>query len=204
MFIRFRTRKLELPYTLNSKLRPPSQSSTRSRALSQSSLLLTVISAFLDWTTTPSWTLECDKEYLDSRRQALIVGEAERVKQWGLTMTFYPSPGQWRAVSAGDINILGIYFLECSHFTLFLHFQGKFPMTTWWWPLWVDLGWPSFGMWWRCSASYPRSNWCGTPWEGSREDCARTSHWLTRTGLRWALVWERLTIETSTERTGWI
>ena len=52
-----------------------------------------------------------DKEYLDSRRQALFVGEAERVKQRGLTMTFYPSPGQWRAASAGDINILGICLL---------------------------------------------------------------------------------------------
>ena len=29
-----------------------------------------------------------DKEYLDSRRQALFVEEAERVKQRGLTMTF--------------------------------------------------------------------------------------------------------------------
>ena len=52
-----------------------------------------------------------DKEYLDSRRQALFVGEAERVKQRGLTMTFYPSPGQWQAASAGDINILGIFLL---------------------------------------------------------------------------------------------
>ena len=48
-----------------------------------------------------------DKEYLDSRRQALFVGEAEHVKQRGLTMTFYPSPGQWRAA----INILGIFWL---------------------------------------------------------------------------------------------
>ena len=51
-----------------------------------------------------------DKDYLDQRRQALFVGEAERVKQRGLTMTFYPSADQWRSASNGDINILGIQF----------------------------------------------------------------------------------------------
>ena len=68
-----------------------------------------------------------DKEYLDSRRQALFVGEAERVKQRGLTMTFYPSPGQWRAASDGDLNILGSFFFGMLTFYLIFTFPGQIP-----------------------------------------------------------------------------
>ena len=54
MSIRLRTRKLGFPYTLNSKQRPQSKSSHRSRGPSQTSLSMTMISPFSTWTTTAS------------------------------------------------------------------------------------------------------------------------------------------------------
>ena len=118
------------------------------------------------------------------------------------------SSGVWRwpstpAQDSGEQpSTFSVFF--GSHFTLinYLYFQGKYRTMTWWWRLWGGQYCPSFGMWWRCSASYRGWNWCSTSWEGSREDCAGTSQGLTRTewsgdlaGVTGA-VGER-------ERTGW-
>ena len=68
---------------------------------------LTISIGFMDYDSFSQSGLY-DEEFLEARRQAIFLGEAQRSMSRGLTMTFFPSATSWRSAADGNIDILGM------------------------------------------------------------------------------------------------